>query len=441
MERISCKKSRHMIFLIHGISGDRTHFGYMAQALPRVLARKDPSRIYCVENIEYETGNDMKTAYDFARDIAVVINAFVDVPDFSPEDKISLIMHSQGGLVGSIWMFQSLMGNEGFSDPKVLEQLDSFITLGTPFWGAKTAKWGSEVKALADRLGIEVPLAFGRQELDQMAFGSDLIFELRMAMIDPQYQASIQYLLKRVKFLNVVGVADLLNPLGVIVCGTRQYEDDGAVPLASARFDFLYAQSLGMDYADGDMMSLDRVREVMAVPYVVVNAMHRSPLPELENFPGIAQIPRRCLTDSAAHPVFPYLWRVLLGEPVEQMDSSLGDFKTFLLDFNVRVQADRDVGCDELAVEFFNRDGSPLTSSNIEIGKFFEFFARGSRTSLKYRNHCRFYFTGNIKRSLPNRKETILIRISAPGFKTRRIQMQLREGRSSFVDVSLAQKN
>jgi len=437
MSILSSKKPRHIIFLIHGISGDRTHFGCASQALTKVLAQKDPSRIYVVKNIEYETGNDVKTAYDFAQDIAAVINAVADAPDFGPEDKVSLIMHSQGGLIGSVWMFQSLMGQEGFSSPRVLEHLDSFITLGTPFWGAKTAKWGSEVKALVDRLGIDVPLLFGKQELDQMAFGSDLIFELRMAMIDPQYRHHIQYLMDRVKFLNVVGVADLLNPLGIIVCGTRQYEDDGAVPLASARFDFLYTQSLMTDYADGETLRLDRVQEVMAAPYVVVNAMHRSPLPELENFPGISQIPQRCLTEIHAHPVFPYLWRVILGEPVEQMDASLGDFKTFLLDLNVRVIAGREVSCDDLTVDFFNRDGSPLASSNIEIGKFFEFYARGSRRSLKYQNQCRFYFTGNIKRSLPNRKEAVLIRISGAGFKTRQVEMQLREGCSSFVDVSL----
>jgi len=235
-DKMFSHKPKHVIFLIHGIGGDKTHFGYMSKALPKMLNEKDPDTKYIVRSIEYDTGNNEKTPYEFAQDVDLVIRKTTDSERFKEEDKISMIMHSQGGLIGSIWVFQSLMSQPGYNTPETVRHLDAFITLGTPFWGAKSAKWGNEFKNLTDQLGVDVPLPYGKQELEEMSFGSDMIYDFRMAMIDPQYQQHIDYLRNNVRFLNIVGVADLLNPLGIFVSGTGKYEDDGAVPLSSARF-------------------------------------------------------------------------------------------------------------------------------------------------------------------------------------------------------------
>ncbi|MCB9748071.1 MAG: hypothetical protein H6755_06665 [Candidatus Omnitrophica bacterium] len=437
-EEMFFHKPKHVIFLIHGIGGDKTHFGYMSKALPKILNEKDPSTKYLVKSIEYDTGHDEKTPYEFAQDINLVIQRTTASGKFRKEDKISLIMHSQGGLVGAIWVMQSLMGSPGYSSPATIKHLNAFITLGAPFWGAKTAQWGSEIKALTNRLGVKVALPYGKRELEQMSFGSDLIFDFRMAMIDPQYQPYINHLRENVRFLNIVGVADLLNPLGIFVSGSDKYEDDGAVPLASARFNFLYIQSLKNSYDDDDLVLLEEVREVDMAPYVVVNAMHRSPLPELENFAGIAQIPKKCIRDkNCLHPTFPYLWNHILGNPVQQLDRNLGDFKTFLLDLNIRIEAEQYYHCNDIHLDFRDLDGKPINQSNIEIKKFFEFYAHGKKNSQKYPNHCRFYFTGTIKRVLPGRDEAVRIKIFAKGLKTRVVEMKLRESYSSFVDVNL----
>jgi len=39
-------------------------------------------------------------------------------------------------------------------------------------------------------------------------------------MIDPQYGPLLDYLRSHVRFLNIVGVADLLNPLGIFYAQT-----------------------------------------------------------------------------------------------------------------------------------------------------------------------------------------------------------------------------
>lgn len=270
-------KPKHIIYLVHGIGGNKTHFGHMVPALRRVLHKRDSTVKYIIKNVEYETGHDEKTPYDFAKDLASEINKFIQSTRFKKEDRISLVMHSQGGLVGAIWMFQSLLDNPDYSPRKAVEHLDSFITLGTPFWGAKMATWGSQMKALTKQFRVKVPVPFGHKELDEMSFGSDTIFDFRQALIDPQYQAQINYLKNHVRLLNVAGVADVLNPLGIFVSGVDQYEDDGAVPLASARFNFLYSHSIKENYGEKDKVRLDNMREIDLAPYVVVNALHYSP--------------------------------------------------------------------------------------------------------------------------------------------------------------------
>ncbi|MGE0268962.1 MAG: esterase/lipase family protein [Candidatus Omnitrophota bacterium] len=431
-------KPKHVIYLIHGIGGNKTHFGHMVPALRRTLHKKDPSTKYVIKNVIYETGHDEKTSYDFAKDLASEINRLIQSSRFKEDDKFSLIMHSQGGLVGAIWMFQSLLENPEYSPKKAVDHLDAFITLGTPFWGAKIATWGSQMKTLTKQVGVKIPVPFGQKELEEMSFGSDTIFDFRQALIEPQYRPQIEYLRSRVRFLNVVGVADAFNPLGIFVSGVDKYEDDGAVPMASARFNFLYSQSIKADYDANDRVRLENMQEVTLAPYVVVNALHVSPVPEMANFSGIAQIPKNCIkNENYIHPTFSYIWKHILGYPVEQVDKKLGDFKTVLIDINIRIDHQQTLHNDDLKIEFRSLDGSGLSGSNIEISNAFELYSKGNRRSSGNTNHWRYYYTGHIKRQLDNRKETLLMVVSKNGYKSRLFEIEIKTACSTFVDLNL----
>ncbi|MBZ0166184.1 MAG: hypothetical protein K8I00_05200, partial [Candidatus Omnitrophica bacterium] len=374
---------------------------------------------------------------DFAQDLAVKINRLCS-GDWNEVDRISLIMHSQGGLVGAVWMFQSLMENPDFSSPNVIRSLDAFITLGTPFWGAKIAVWGAELKTLTQQMGINIPVPFGKNQLNQMSFGSDMIYDFRQALIDSQYSHHVEELRQQVRFLNVVGVADVLNPLGIFVSGVNQYEDDGAVPLASARFNFLFQQSVKEYYEEGHRLSLQDMKEVDLAPYVVANALHFSPVPEMTNFPGIAQIPRGCIQDEYfPHPTFSYVWEHLLGRPVQQRDRKVGDYKTILLDINVRLGPEDQDAKQKVQIDLEQPNGHSLEGSNIEISNPMELYAHGVRQSERFPQQWRFYFTGNIKRRLDNRREIILVRATCPGYRTRLVEVEVRPAMSSFVDINL----
>ena len=115
-------------------------------------------------------------------------------------------------------------------------------------------------------------------------------------------------------------------------------------------------------------------------------AAHRHPPLGLEPRDKVNQAATRAVArlDDTAH----YLRAVVWGdiefpdpfghdpEPeedyIEQMDEKLGDFKTFLLDLNVRVESQESYACEDIKLEITKLDGSPLKKSNIEISKWHE---------------------------------------------------------------------
>jgi len=435
------KKPRHFIFLIHGIGGNKTHFGEMRKALSSTLLRENPQVEYIVDSFEYETGHDEKTPYDFAIDFAQELKQEItDHPDQwnSKQDRISLLMHSQGGLVGSIWLFQSLSGNPAFS-PNVAGNVDAFITLGTPFWGAKMAEFGQTFFQLSSRIGIDIPLPFGDRELEEMSFGSDTIHDFRNALIDLSKKDIIDFIKKNIRTLNIAAVARVLNPLGLFVSGGQDYEDDGAVPLSCAKFNFLYVQSFKEKYQKNDIVKSHHIKEINLAPFLAVDALHRSPLPEVDPFWGIAQAPRACIADAhCSHPSFQYIWKHLLGQKV---NTSAGipeeDFKSFLIDLNIRVPGFwRDIPWEDFIITFLNREGGPLNREKIEIVNSKELYSSGQKRSKKNSNHYRFYYSGNIYQKGDGPK-MVIMKIELKNFKTRIIEMILKKSYSTYVDVNL----
>ncbi|HBG61163.1 MAG: hypothetical protein A2Y03_10315 [Omnitrophica WOR_2 bacterium GWF2_38_59] len=437
-EESSNGKIKHTVFLIHGISGTKEHFGKMDQALTKVLNAKDPDVEYFVESLEFETGNDEKNIYDFAKDINLQIMRVTAAGTFRKEDKISFVMHSEGGLIGSVWLFQSLLGNKDFSPPSIIEHIDSFITLGTPFWGAKSAEFGRNIDGFFNYLGIDLDVPFGTRELEDMSIGSDLINDFRMALVDPKHKEDILYLKENIRFLNIAAAAQALDSFGIFASGGEKYEDDGAVLLPSARFDFLFSRSLLNEYEEGDRVSLTNTEVVDFASCIIVNGVHRAPIPELMEFADIVYVPKACIdNDSCEHPTFKYIWKQLLGEEILQEEVEQRNFKSFLIDLNVHVSDKDSFICEDIKIEFSQLDGSSLDGSNVEISNIFELFSEGKNKSKKYQNQCRFYFTGNIKKSAKQGMHAVLMKVSAEGLKTRYVEVLLKESYSAYVDINL----
>ncbi|MCK5214435.1 MAG: hypothetical protein KAR05_03695 [Candidatus Omnitrophica bacterium] len=204
-------EKRHFIFLVHGIGGNKTHFGFMKEALWNVLNDEDDATSYIIRDFEYDTENDEKKPFDFAKDFSRELESLLDRnKGINENDKISLIMHSQGGLIGSIWLFQSLNDNFDFS-PQYVRHLDSFVTLATPFWGAKMALLGSAVSQLASYLHVNFDIPFGDRQLEEMSFGSDTIFEFREALLDDKQSKNFKFIKNNVRMLNIAAIAKALD--------------------------------------------------------------------------------------------------------------------------------------------------------------------------------------------------------------------------------------
>lgn len=281
-----CTGGVHHIFLLHGVGGSKATFG----SLPTLLEKE----ISCVRarTFEYRTGSNL-TTYDFAKDFQEFLNVEKNKSLF-PKDKISLIMHSQGGLVGSLWL-----KNFASTDPYLKHQISSFITLSTPFWGADTAHIG---KMLFYSLPFERNFLspFGKNELNEMSYGSSTIMDLAENL-----EATWEKF-PNIRPLIVAGMKRLYGP--------RLLEDDVVVPT--------YAMNPSRYYLSETLNLFDKPTLVPAKSFlksreqkmIVVSADH---IKLTQN--GVADIPKACLSDiKCGHPSLKHILSQLRGEVVKQ---------------------------------------------------------------------------------------------------------------------------
>lgn len=411
---------KHHIFLVHGIGGDHSHFGSMKPALLKVLPNEDKSTDYNVHYIEYDTKNNQKTIEDFSIDMNEKIIQTVGANP-SKNVRISIIMHSQGGLVGCIWLFRAVRSVDHYSS-QLIDNLDHFMTFGTPFWGAKTAIFAKNIKDSFSNIGIELPIPFGTKQLEYMEFASDWNYSMRKSILSSATKEDFIDLTKHIFVLNVAATADVLQTFGPFVSGGAQYEDDSAVPLPSSRLNFIYNDH-GV------------VKEIDLAPYRLVQALHLSPLPEDKNLYGIVQTPSKCIENPFCdHPTFELIWKSLLGRYAELKPTKSPMLLSFMIDLNLVVPKELDH--KKVEVQLLAQNGMEVQNTNIVFSGT-ELYAKGSKQSQKYKNMHRFYFHGSFKESSDGDYEELLLRITIPDHPTKDVPITVKRGYSSFIDVQL----
>ncbi len=303
----------HHIFLIHGIGGSARTFGSMGEVLERQNA------CHRVRTFEYETGHPELTTYDFARSFEAYVRGLKSSGELGPEDKLSLIMHSQGGIIGHLWMNQIRE-----HDPETFSQLDAFITLATPHWGADLANFGlSVVLALPNRWEDNLS-PFGRRELNEMSFGSATIRAL----------TSVAPLVFSSPGPRPLALAGLLPS-----SPEAPKEDDGAVPVYSARPDVIRAR-VAIDLETMDSRIPESVfTKTGHVPFVLVGASHVR-----LGTPGIASIPQSCLK-GRSHPSLPFIINHLEGRTPA---SSKADLRQYRVTIFVNNSSTQEIHPDEV---------------------------------------------------------------------------------------------
>lgn len=391
----ACPEGIHHVFLLHGVGGSKATFG----SLPTLLEKE----ISCVRarTFEYKTGSNL-TTYDFAKDFNDFLNQEKNKSLF-PEDKISLIMHSQGGLVGSLWL-----KNFAARDPIISRQVSSFITLSTPFWGADTAHIG---KVLFYSLPFERNFLspFGKNELNEMSYGSSTIMDLALHL------DSTWDMFPKIRPLIVAGMKKLYGP--------RLLEDDVIVPT--------YAMNPSRFYLSETLNLFDKPTLVPSKAFtkgreqkmVIVSADHIKLTQS-----GVADIPKTCLRDvNCGHPSLKAILSQLRGQEVKQDKSyPLTRFRVTLV-FNNPELLNYDEKDLSLVVGKLGEDVQVPTIERLNP------FSGNSQRKTGFA----FSFSGISKKD-GEKEVSVMLKYRNRVLKT--YEVPVKPGTSSFIEVTLSSK-
>ncbi|MBA2406351.1 MAG: hypothetical protein H0V66_16355 [Bdellovibrionales bacterium] len=387
----SCPTFSH-IFLIHGVGGSAKSFG----AMDKYLRRLD--ECYQVHSFEYDTGNSTLSTYDFANRFDQYLLNKIAVREITPQDKISLIMHSEGGLVGNLWLNIVREMN-----PLVHQQIDAFITLSTPHWGAEMANVGKSVFFTLPE-GVSNPLSpFGRIELNEMSYGSRTIENLGSIFAQNFWPINFRP-------LALGGIHKIKNK----IIG----ENDVVVPVFSSRPDHFFAnQEVNVNVNSG-IIPASSFTKTNRVPFVTVPATHLK-----LDLPGIATIPIKCLEDSGCdHPSLPVIVNHLKGRSIASVEDKLDHFRINIYLKNV---SGGKIEKKDVKIEIIKNDSLsiPLTE---KLNQY--------RGKAKRDEGLAFSFHGHTKKS---GIQTIRILLTAKNKFQRELEIPVEGGFSSAVQLTL----
>lgn len=310
--------SRNFIFLIHGVGGSNKTFGSMEKYLNKF------DECFVTTSFSYDTGNSKLSTYDFAQHFAKFLMDKIRSESISRHDKISLVMHSQGGIVGSIWL--NMMKQ---THPEIHSMVDSFITLSTPYWGADMADIGKGVFYTLPP-GMENPIApFGRIELNEMSFGSATIRNLLWSFLD-------NFSFNQIRRLAMGGLREGLS---------LKSESDHVVPIYSSRPDH-YRGVATISLNDSQKRIEIPFNKTKTTPFITVPAAHI----KMDLGSAIAELPKECgETLKCNHPAIDYITSHLKGRSIASVEKPL---KNFRVNIYVNNNSQEDLDKNDIKVEF-----------------------------------------------------------------------------------------
>lgn len=336
-------KPVHLIITVHGLSGNKDTFGYFNEATKKYIEEMKPNYEVKVVNFIYPSGqSEGNSAADFAlgpQGLGSFIKAQFSGQLPAASDKISLVGHSQGGLVSYMWYFNSLLDRN--QDFEYAKQVDSIITLGTPFWGSKIASILTD-KNYPDFITLIKALApenfkMTRREIEDLAYGSDTVDLFRRVAVimdnDPALAQEIANL--PVRLVTITGVLpkeqqDLFSnssKSGSMVSGVtkkiinyvykvfvksysgnKRVESDIAVPVSSSRWNFIYTTpkviTKDTEISSADFRGFNHL--VDRSKFIFSESVH-FPF-DMENTLSMGYVSKSCLqVETCDHPTYAYV--------------------------------------------------------------------------------------------------------------------------------------
>lgn len=388
-------RPKHYVILIHGIASTTDVFGEMERALRIDLNKNDSQTNWIPRSFSYETGSSEKSVYDFSLELSHYLDSILLENLKDKETKISLVMHSQGGMIGLRMMLEMYKKNPLYK-PYLMKHIDAFISLGTPYWGAKMALFGSRLKPIFDYFKLPYKDKFGSLELRDMEVTSDYLSSIRGELVEENLNNFFYDFNFIARPLVIAGISENLNWLSPFFSGKSNFEDDFLVPLPSSRLDYFYyiEKQKGDDLVGANQfLATEFLRDDQ---YVIINALHISPLDNSKLFRDMIHVPAKCLNgnyEKCDHPSYRTVVNHLLKREIEKNPKR--NLSSFAIDLKLKIENPL-INVNDVEVEFVSR------TKGLRLGKTPELYHLVKRVSQD--GGLRIYRTGDIdsKRSEGN---------------------------------------
>lgn len=380
----ACEKGRNFIFLIHGINGSERTFGSMEKYLNLVDSCNQ------AQDFVYNTGNSKLSTYHFSDDLNNFIQKSMEQSQFSEKDKISLVMHSQGGIVGTLWLNKVRQ-----SDKELFQKVDSFITLSTPYWGSSMANLGDNFFfTLPEKLDNPIS-PVGRSELEEMSHGSATIKAMQKV-----YQDIFSH--SHIRGLAIGGLKRNYNPYFG--------EDDTTVSVYSSRPDH-YSLDVKVFANNKLKIRKDSFSKTELVPFVPVMATHFK-----FDLPGVASLPSDCLVETSCnHPAIGPIIKHLTGQKIESEELNFRKYRV-----NIYIEGWKELikSSDDVTVDLVKPHGEDET------------------VDFKFRpgNELSTSFSGVLKNA---KVQTLIVKLKVNGKVVKVVETPVKGGHSSFINFDL----
>lgn len=289
----TARSAKHYVFTVHGLAGDTTTFGSLLPVVKYHLEYVDPKYEVVTHTFMYATGKMDADVPQFIESFEMFLDQFFRQNRLEKDDKISIVCHSQGGLVTTLWYAKTIAGTDQ-RQIEIANHVKAIVTEGTPFWGSKMAH------IINDKLPYEWMqnlvykiMAVGKLEVRDMSTASTMIFDFFRTKATVQVEQLYSPFM-----LNIAGV----NP-GRSVQTQRlnvgsRWEADQVVNVPSARLGFYF-------YSDSiNQAILEKVPETVTMKdfhysqyfshdpeFKLVEGIHTT----VRDQAGMAVVPEKCL--------------------------------------------------------------------------------------------------------------------------------------------------
>ena len=494
------RSAKHFIFTVHGLAGDATTFGDMLPVLKNHLEYVDPKYEVVTQTFMYSTGRMDADVPQFIESFEKFLVDYFKSNPLGKNDKISIVSHSQGGLVTTLWYAKTIAGTDQ-RQIEIADKVKTIVTLGTPFWGSGMAH------IINDKLPFEWMqnlvykiMAVGKLEVRDMSLASNKIFDFFRAKAMSKYEQ-----LNSPYMLNISGVAPNTSKSRRLNVGDR-WESDKVVHVPSTRLGFYFYSDSITQYVTEKVSPTVELKDFNYSQYFshepefkLIETTHTT----MGDTLGMAVIPYKCVDAAQCDqptyaPVFTHLSRCeaqenscdqqhykFMRERLYKNDESFGSttqtvlmnqMRTFQLSFNLQLPKDfvppkdlfktkgiakyikvnykhgpkesknRDAGDDEDAL--VNRE-FPFQDFRIQLGRYKEW---GSRVAKHFQdtNQVNVQLTGNVKPTDAYWNQTrinpgdwsaksfpVTVTVDIPGLKPRTVTMPLRPTYTTFVELNL----